>query len=360
MTLKTRAENMECAIIASEDGAKALGDEWRELHERAGQSLFTDYDWFAIWWDTLGNIPGRHLHIITGRVNGRLVALLPLAVTRRKGFRILQPIGAEAFFGCDLLCESQEQAMRLWQVARRSPYYDFAHLRDVRPHSECEAALSNFARLHDRDNAYYLSIDWPTSDAWLAANTIPRRKTLKLHMNQLQKKGEVRFEICRSLPVPDHVVDGMVEHKTAWCRKYGKEGMFDQPNVREYYRRLIEHTARKGQLALAWLSCGEEIVAWHLMFQHRHKLCSLVPATNEAWLSFSPGHLLNIRGISWAIDQGFKEFDHLHGDFAYKKMFANNARECREYFFPRTPKGWLGQTLFIKKRALRRRREGMP
>jgi len=151
---------LDCTTITSYAEAKSLSDEWRALHERAGHSLFTDYDWFDIWWCTMGDTNGYSLHIITGRLDGKLVALLPLAVVCRKGFQILQSVGADVCFQCDMLCEEPGYATALWKVARQSPHYDFAHLRDVCPDASWKQALSSFALPCDNDKSYYLSIEW--------------------------------------------------------------------------------------------------------------------------------------------------------------------------------------------------------
>ncbi len=346
---------LECSIITSGAEAEALADEWRKLHSAIGKSPFSGYDWFDIWWRTMGK-RDRMLHIVTGRKDGKLVALLPLGVIRKKGFRILQATGAEAFYQADMLCEDPACAAKLWKAARASKLYDFAHIRDVCPGSLCEQSLSAFAILHDRNRAPYLKIEWKTSGEWLDSTPKERglqRHTLKRKLRRLKDQGEVTCDLYRQLPLPDGMIEGMVEQKSAWCREHGLTGMFDQPEVLPFFRQFIEYLARSGALLFTRLKCGDRAIAYHLMVIDGKRIRNYVPTADYAWARYSPGHLSSVNAISWAIENGFEEYDQMHGDFAYKYQFSNHVRECREYTFSHSRYGWLGAKIFITRRNIR-------
>jgi len=345
---------LDCKIITSDTEVGALAAEWRALHAQAGSSVFTDYDWFAVWWRTVGNVQGRMLHIVTGRIGGRLVALLPLAVIRRRGLRILQAIGAEAFYYCDTLCEDPAQAHALWCMAKSSPHYDFAHIRDVCPDSTTEAVLSSLATLRDRSKTLSLRLQWRTPAEWKATFSDNFRKNLAKAERQLAAKGTLAYTICEAMPIPQNIIESMVAHKTLWCEEHGLQGMFDQPAILSYYRQMAEHTAQQHTLALAWLACGDAIIACHILFKYKKTLHSYVLGTDAEWNKYSPGNLAHVHAIAWAIENGFELFDHMQGDFAYKFKFANQVRECREYTFSRTLRGFVGEKLFIHRRMAKR------
>jgi len=171
---------------------------------------------------------------------------------------------------------------------------------------------------------------------------------------RLEEQGALTYEVCRNMPVPEAIITGLVRHKMLWCEQQGKQGLFDQPNVLEFSRQLIEEAARNGTLFLAWLKCGDSIIAHHLGFQHGKKLYGYTGAYDAAWVKYSPGHIMTIRAIVWAIENGLEEYDQMQGEFAYKHQFANGARECKEYTFYNSLKGWLGAELYIKRRAIKR------
>ena len=126
-------------VVRSNDELETIADEWRHLYERASRGLFSDYDWFKIWWDCLaGADPSNRLHVVTGRRDGRLVSVLPLYVARRKGTRVLQSGGHKAFNCLDMLAELDSDARAVWKAAYDSPHYDFAKsMRDPRPTWHC-------------------------------------------------------------------------------------------------------------------------------------------------------------------------------------------------------------------------------
>lgn len=347
---------LACHILTSTEQVEIIAEEWRQLHADVGKSPFSSYDWFHIWWRTIGNAHGRALHIVTGREEGKLVALLPLAVIRWKGFRILQATGAEAFYQADMLCKEPAYADVLWKTARASRLYDFAHIRDVNPCSLYEQSLSAFAQLHDRNRAPYLKIEWATPDAWL--KSIPKeqglqRHTLQRKLRRLKEKGEVVHEIYRDFPLPEGMVEGLVEQKSAWCREHELKGMFDQPDILSFFLQFIEYAAKNGTLLFTRLKCADAVIAYHLMIIDGKKIRNYVPTADYSWSRYSPGHLSTVNAIFWAIENGFEEYDQMHGDFAYKYQFSNHVRECKEYTFSNSLYGLFGKNLFIKRRKLK-------
>jgi CelD/BcsL family acetyltransferase involved in cellulose biosynthesis len=348
--------SLSCAILSDEKEIAAIEHEWRELQARAGKSFFTDYDWFTIWWRTLGNTHGRVLHIVTARDHGRLVGLLPLCVIAKKGFRVLQAMGAEAFYFCNVVCEEPWQASSLWQAAKRSPHYDFAHIRDVVPESLAAQSLSPFATLRDRPKTFSLQLQWKNSEEWKASLPGPFRQNCSRRLRNLSQKGPVSYELCEGLPVNTGIIEMLVRNKSAWCDKHGQGGMFDQPNVLDYWLQMADLGARTKTLLLAWIKCGDAIITQNIMFKREKTLYVHSLAIDTAWNKYAPGTLAIMNAISWAIDNGFECVDHRQGESEFKMKFSNQIRECPEFSFHRSLKGWIGETLFFQRRRLQRRK----
>lgn len=344
-----------CAILTDEKDIAAIEHDWRELQARAGKSFFTDYDWFMIWWKTLGNINGRILHIITARESGNLVGLLPLCVLPKRGFRVMQAIGAEAFYYSNAVCEEPWQADILWQTAKQSPHYDFAHIRDVMPNSTAAQSLSRFATLRERPKTFALKLKWKSSEEWKATFSKNFRHNHSKALRQLSEKGPVHYESCEKQPVNTDIIRLMVKNKTAWCEKNGLQGMFDQPNALQYWLQMADHGARTGTLLLTWIKCGDSSIAQYIMFKREKTLYTHVLSSDPSWGRYSPGNLVLVNAISWAIDHGFESVDLRQGEFDFKTKFSNQIHECPEYSFHRSLKGHIGETLFFRRRDLQRR-----
>lgn len=175
---------LACDILVSEEAVAAIGEKWRQLQVRAGRILFADHDWFNIWWRTLGkSSQSQTLHVVTGRIDGNLVAVLPLVVVRRRGLRIMHAAWQKAFHFCDMLCDSRDQATALWKAAYHSPHYDFADIRDVYSESAFEAAIDalkpEWNELYRKsiDPYYSQSFEW----CWCAWKEVGRPRGRTLH-----------------------------------------------------------------------------------------------------------------------------------------------------------------------------------
>jgi CelD/BcsL family acetyltransferase involved in cellulose biosynthesis len=331
---ETRGADVKIEILTSEAAVAALAAQWQQLQARVGRSPFTDSRWIDAWWRFLGKPHGFRLHVAAGWESDRLVAVAPLAVVRRHGLRRLQWAGAEVFDYCDMLLEDQRHAATLWQAVRRRGGYDLAQLRDVVPAASCLPALSAFASRVRHAQACHIRIDWPTGEAWLAQLSSSTRSLYRRRLRQLEAKGPVRYEVTRVAPLPGEVIDALVRQKTAWCAEHGKSSVFAKPGAAAFFRRLAELGAEAGNLHLSSLHCGEQIVATHLGFVHADTFYWYMPSYDGAFAQVSPGRVMMMKCIGWAIDNGLGEFDFLRGEEDYKNSFANGTRDLAHFAFP--------------------------
>jgi CelD/BcsL family acetyltransferase involved in cellulose biosynthesis len=344
---------MTYAMLASAAEIDSIADEWRQLQARIGRGLYTDYDWVCIWWRTVGKNHGLcNLHIVTGREDdGRLVAVLPLAITRRRGLRILQAPGHGAD-ACDMLCDGPARAIALWEFARRELSYDFAEMRNVYPDSPCYPALVSFARRRKTSESFYLRFQWPTGENWIASLPGNVNKIMRRRLRRLEEKAPVRFEVYRQGPLPMAVIDDMVKQKIAWSAARGKKGVFSHPNVYDYFYQFSESAARHDHLFLALLKCGNDTIAYLLCLLYQGALEGYVITYDPAWASYAPGILVLRDSICWAIDNGLRAFDHRQGGGNYKSTYSNEVRSCAVFTFSGSPRGRLIEEAYMFARVL--------
>jgi CelD/BcsL family acetyltransferase involved in cellulose biosynthesis len=352
---------LDCRILTSENEIEALADQWRELHARIGGSPFANYDVFSIWWGTVGKTAARHkLHVVAGYENGKLAAVLPLTVIGRKGLRIMQAAGYQGYNYCDMLAENADQAVQLWQVARQSPHYDFADIRDVYPESVCYEALNRFACRRDLTNAYAVRVNWSTGEDWLASKSNHTRNNFKRCIRRLQEKGTLSFEVCRAKPLPPNIIDDMVKRKIGWSFAHGKQGLFQKPGVLDYYRQLSEMAAEQGFLFLAWLRCGDHVIAYNQGFLDRGVIHNILLTHDPEWNQYSPGKAMQVYTVFWGIEHGVRSLDFRQGESQFKKIYANEKRQCAEFTFNGSSRGRLIENAYMGARTLLRRMRGDP
>ncbi len=341
------------SVVTTEDGVCAIREAWNDLHARCGNSIFFDGDSFLIWWRTVGR-SSRSLHIVVGHEDGKLVAVLPLVVLRKKGMRVLQMAGEKAFATCDLIAEPHIPSADVWRAALRSPSYHFADIRDVFEGTACHAALSAFARRRDASACLHMDIVWKSGKDWFAERSKTTRYNFSRNMRRLEETGPVTFNAFEALPLPEGLMDRLVTLKTAWCLENREHGLFDHPGVGEFYRQLAAHAAAKGWLALSCLSCGDQPIGFDLAFRYKNALSGFVTTYDPAWSACSPGILVLTHSMMWAIDQGITRYDFRQGDYPYKHRFTNSSRACFEYTFSGNLMGRLVEEVFVNARGIHR------
>jgi len=344
---------LECEILTSETEIEKLADEWRRLHARVGRSSYTDYDLFVIWWRVLAKSDGRQsLHVIAGRRDGSLVGVLPLTIARRKGLRILYAAGHKGYYYCDMLAEDADIATALWNAACRSPHYDFADIRDVYPESMCYKALCAFAQRHDITGAFYVRLNWRTGKDWIASLPGNVRGKFKRCTRRLEEKGAVRYEVYETGPLPAAIIDGMVEKKIAWSAVHDKHGLFDYPDVLRFFHLTLETAARQGRLFLAWLRCGDDVIAYNYGLIHHGILHISFWTYDPAWAQYSPGNVIMVHSICRAIDHGLRNVELGQGGSFFKRQYCNETRSCDEFTFSGSRRGRLLEAAFIGLRTV--------
>ena len=332
---------MEIQTLSSEEQARTLFEEWRALQLRAGRSLFTDPAFFAAWWDTHGRSSERRLHLTIGRDQGRLVALAPLVVARRFGFRFLEWAGANVFDYGDTLLDDHAGGEPLWRAIRGSRQYDVAFIRGIHAGLDCYNALTQCGHPAKRNTVYRVNLVWASGEVWMAeALSRPGRQLLRRKQRQIQRQGEFGFRVHRSGPPPSAVLEALVQQKSAWASRHGESGLFDDPpRAASLLQRMAEAASQLGSLHLSWLYCDEDILAVHLGFVYRNVLHYYMPSYDENWGRHSPGSLLIVHLIKWCIENGISVFDFMRGDDSYKHAYANARIELTDFSFPGSLKG---------------------
>jgi CelD/BcsL family acetyltransferase involved in cellulose biosynthesis len=352
---------MDFEVLKTLPAIEAVAAEWRELHRRVGSTPYSNYDWVHIWWMDIGSDrSNQDLVVVIGRDAGRLAAVLPLVVVRKRGLRILQAPGFKCYHYCDTLSENAAQAADIWQAARRMVDYHVADIRDVYPDSSSYQALSTFAKPLDATDCFYLRVDWKSGKEWIDALSKKVRSNFRRRQNQLEEKGPVSFDVYKNGPELTAIINTMVDQKIALCKAQGKEGLFDYPRVSDYFRKLVESGAERENMLLMVLRCGEEHVAYALSFYCNDIMQVLIITYNSSWSKYSPGNVLMVRLMSWAIDNGFRGLNLQHENGDFKRQYVNEVLVCREFVFSGSFLGRIAEKSYLGFRKYYRRLKASP
>jgi CelD/BcsL family acetyltransferase involved in cellulose biosynthesis len=345
-SLHLHPTTLACRVLNDETEVTRLADEWRVLQAESGRLPFTDYAWFDCWWQHIGKPAGKKLHVITGRVDGKLVAVLPLAVRSRMGFRILQNAGEETGHPCDMLLASPIYAEAMWKATRQSRGYDFAILRTVEAGSVCEKSLDGFAQKFNADTALYLKLtDYANSDAWLTSLSHNTRRNHLRRMRRLKETGNVTFTVTSKLDKP--LIEEMLAQKKAWCESNGKRGIFDHAGWQGFFHGLLQHAAENGNFRLFRLAVDDKTLGYRAAIIHGGVLYSYVVSYSPTAASYSPGNIINVNSTIWAMEQGLREINLMQGETTSKLAFSNGSRDYHDWMFSPSLAGHAKANLYI-------------
>jgi CelD/BcsL family acetyltransferase involved in cellulose biosynthesis len=122
-------------------------------------------------------------------------------------------------------------------------------------------------------------------------------------------------------------LDRFVElHRTS----EGPKGVFMQPGMEIFFRRLGEAFLPLGVFSLTFIEAAEHVkLAGSIGFRFEGAYSLYNSAFDRAYVAASPGMVLVAEDIRIAIEGGCSAFDMLKGDYAYKYRFGATPRAIR-------------------------------
>jgi CelD/BcsL family acetyltransferase involved in cellulose biosynthesis len=332
---------LESRVIEDVASLSALADAWRGL-EPSIRHPFQELGWYAAWARTIGTTGGRRLKAVTLWDGGRLLAVLPLALRRYKGVRLLEWIGARVTDYCDAIIapgiDTRDVLKALWASLHREVGFDVLRLGQVRT----DAVISGFVDELDpwvetREGAYTIPLTWSTGADWVASRSSKRRDSTRQRVRYMEKNGfEYKFW---HTPEAD-VLAAALEQKQAWVRARNVSGFVTDPQGPEFLRAFADEMSARGLLHLSAIRSAERIVACHVGFVRHDTYYYYMPTYDAAFAKQSFGTSLREHLIMSACDQGLKKFDMLLGAHDYKSQYAAVEDVVRTLVVPR---GLLGR-----------------
>ena len=148
-----------------------------------------------------------------------------------------------------------------------------------------------------------------------------RRKARKLEA----EAGPYRICLAHADTLGEYL-DRFVElHK----RSDGPKGVFLQPGMEIFFRRLGEELLPRGIFNLTFIEVGEEKVAGTVGFRFEGIYSLYNSAFDRSWRRLSPGMVLVAEDIRIAIEGGCNGFDMLKGEYDYKYRFGAHPRHIK-------------------------------
>jgi CelD/BcsL family acetyltransferase involved in cellulose biosynthesis len=340
--------------------ARLEGD-WNELWHRAQGAAFQSHSWIGAWLHGDPDAKKWQLHVAVARRDGQVAAILPLAIRRYHGVRVLE-FAAQRFSDyCDGI-GPPDLLQELWSKVIKRGGFDVIRLRNVAPEAAtspafASAPLSLLTEAEDEISLRLRSV-WPNGDAWLRTLNKKKRSNNARGRRMLAELGDVTIEhFHQAMPVD--VIRQLAELKRQWLRDAKAESALldGGPGL---LIALAESLAKVDRLYAFVIRCGGEVVAGAINATHGKRVWAYFSAYDPKFQRVSPGILLMTEYTRRALDDGFEEVDYLRGNETYKFEFATMHARLSRFTGAATLLGRLALAAVRLQTALQARRAGQP
>ncbi len=331
-------------LIRQETAFRSLEPEWNALLRQSGSdSIFLSWEWISTWWEVFGS--RFELRIVTARSeNGELLGVAPLMVGRGRGafgryVRRLMMIGQEVetqaeyldFFVksdrvmevtralCEYLTERQPE---LWDmvefhlVPANSP--NLSIVEHILTRYGCEWVPPETTKGHFTE----LPESW---DEYMRMRSKHFRRNWRSYSNRLNRAGDVRYLLAGTDVPLDQAMGMLIELNRD---RYGRRGQsFRTDDYVLFHKRLSAQLLDRDSLFLLLLALNDTVVAARYGFLYGDKIWEFQGGWRRDCEKLQVAFLLTGAAIQWGIEHGYREYDFLAGDRAYKRRWGTGERE---------------------------------
>ncbi len=327
-------------VVFSEDGRDFARRDWSSLvtADPAG-TFFHTPQYLKLYWEEFAQQP-EHLLLAFAEEDG--VQVGAVALERLDGtVRFLGGTEVTDYMGPVALPEVRDAvAKELLAALGRRDDWEAADLRGLAEDrlwlqslTEAAAAQGFGVEVMDDQNGVAPFLPIPGSfDEYLAGLPSKLRHEIKRKARKLETEGgPYRVSVAQRDTLEEHL-DRFVElHRTS----EGPKGVFMQPGMEIFFRRLGEAFLPLGVFNLTFIEVDGEKVAGTIGFRHEGTFFLYNSAFDRAWQHLSPGMVLVAEDIRIAIEGGCSGFDLLKGDYAYKYRFGAYPRSVKRLLVTR-------------------------
>lgn len=356
-------------IVRSADRLAAVEAQWMQLWHRTDGLIFQSHAWVSAWWSTVADRDQRALRVGLVWNGDRLVAVIPLAIGKRKGLRFLEWAASSYTDYGDILVapECSLSALQdLWAQLCDAGGFDLAFLNRLLPDAAARkifaAGASSGIRLrpnHREEVSYRVAGPWKSGTAWFEDQSKKTRQNYRRGIKTLEETGKVKFRLLAPDEPLQPVLDRLSALKRRWLVQHTRESQLFEEGA-PVLAALVDALARAGVLRIFVLECDGVMVAVSINFIQRQVMMALVTTFDPDFSRASPGIILIMDYIQWSIDHGLGMVDFLCGAEAFKNKFATQAVTLQSVLGTRTAQGTLASVADGIRERIRHARQRKP
>ena len=335
------------SVLGTDEEIAAIDAEWRDLCYRLPAHKYSQEPDWCHRVRSHGGASGRQrLHVVVGRVDGRLVLIWPLVIHRRPILRVAQGVAGDQTDYDDVLVDAAPEASQwlacAWRFVTTTVPADVLSLRRVR---DDEGLSSLVAAMPTRWEQFSSSpvVNFHGLTAWsdfYATLSRNFRKGTEWRRRRLTREGEWRFEVVEDADTGLEVLDWIMQQKEVRLAQRRQRSLrrHERTGFAEFqrYRDLIETSARDAflsrRLHVSRIVLGDSTIAALSAIRAADRFDGWHFAYDAAYHACSPGRLMMAEFLRWAFEEGAERVDFMPEPDPYKLDWANTqyvVRNCR-------------------------------
>jgi CelD/BcsL family acetyltransferase involved in cellulose biosynthesis len=323
-------------VISNADEFNSIGSQWDRLVQRAGVGHpFLSHVWFRTWWEAFGR--GSSLYVVSVWADAELLAVAPMQRTRMKFYGI--PVEAITSiynphtprFDFILATDAPREILYklIWNKLSGAGC-DVVVLQQIPTESNTLMSIEQLAQYDEWAVGWWAARRSPYIPLAWGVEELDRingsHRYLRKRHDRLSRLGPVDVEVITdSSEVHDAMRDGLRIEAAAWKGDQGTAILSD-PDVTTFYTRLAEREAELGNLRLSFLRVGGKRISFGYILRSQYTLYGVKIGYDPEYHAYSPGHMhLNLI-LREAFANGYREYDFLGADDAWKFDWTNESR----------------------------------
>lgn len=352
-------KHMRVVIVRDLKELLSYRREWEQLSSRCALGVFCSPGWVIPWIEVLSPT-NRLLCILFFSENDELVGFVPTMVIRKCCLKVLTFIGNPLNDLNEILVESHHRraVFRLlfdilnthgkdWDIID-CELISAAQMKDL---MQCDTRCAKFLfrRLHPIESPI---IELPdTKQKYYGGMTSNWRHRLKGRLNKIGKDEAFEFTVLFDYAdIQQHIESFEYFRLDCWRKRHNSadlSAISHGEKFKTFLFRIAEELAHTRSIAFPCLKHRGTVVAMGLYFLSHERIMNYMKSWNIAFYTFSPGKVLELQMIEYAIEHGVKTFDFGRGNEPYKYEFlAKSAYLEHCVFSKRSVSGFLALGLF--------------
>lgn len=332
-------------LVSTRAQFDALEADWNDLFARAGLScqVFQTFNWNWHWANHfLCETPGSpRLAIVTGRIDGRLAMVWPMAVDAGSRLRSLAWMGEPVSQYGDVLVEDGPHRPAMlragWEFLGRRVKPDIARLAKTRADAAVAPFLAELRAISTAELAApFLDLkSAPTYEAYAERYSMKARKNRRRQFRRLEEDGPVCMRMLEPGPEACRLMGEIFAMKQAWLDKKALiSSALGDARTLAFFEAVTATGERSPGTRLTALMCGDVLAAASMGFVCRDRAAIHIITYGPAFEKAGAGALMLERTIAANLQAGVGVFDLLAPANTYKKVWADGVVEVNDFAVP--------------------------